>query len=272
MLIPINKEDDVKKSVVVLCATLLVFSFLGAANATLVGSWSFDENTGTKANDSSGYNNTGTVYGATWVPGKYGSALSFDGIDDYVNVSNSSTINLSTWTVSFWASLSDVDRTMVLLDKRNGDHDHNYEFIYYRDDSHPGEHLSANIGDGTPTGNDYDNAAVAPVALTTDQFYYFAATYDQSLLNLYLNGTLIASKAISMPGIIGDGDLHIGAHGITSMDPTFGIIDEVHIYNTALNFGQIQADMHRPVPEPATMLLLVSGLAGLVGLRRKFKR
>jgi flagellin-like protein len=38
--------------------------------------------------DGSGYNNHGTIYGATWVDGPYGEALSFDGVDDYVDVGN----------------------------------------------------------------------------------------------------------------------------------------------------------------------------------------
>ena len=46
----------------------------------LVGWWSFDEGSGTVAGDSSGNGNTGTIYGATWVTGIYGKALSFDGM------------------------------------------------------------------------------------------------------------------------------------------------------------------------------------------------
>ncbi len=46
----------------------------------LVGWWRFDEGSGTIAGDSSGNGNNGTIYGATWVAGKYGQALSFDGI------------------------------------------------------------------------------------------------------------------------------------------------------------------------------------------------
>ena len=35
--------------------------------------------------DYSGYQNHGTLHGPTWVDGRYGKALSFDGVDDYVN-------------------------------------------------------------------------------------------------------------------------------------------------------------------------------------------
>jgi prepilin-type N-terminal cleavage/methylation domain-containing protein len=55
---------------------------------------SFDEGQGTIAYDSSGNNNNGTlcngsscnVQGPTWTTGKVGSALSFDGVDDYVEI------------------------------------------------------------------------------------------------------------------------------------------------------------------------------------------
>jgi hypothetical protein len=54
----------------------------------LVAWWKLDETSGTKAADSSGSGNDGTVYGATWQPtgGKIGGALSFDGSDDYVDI------------------------------------------------------------------------------------------------------------------------------------------------------------------------------------------
>jgi hypothetical protein len=52
-----------------------------AQNETgLVGEWHFDGD----AKDSSGNGNDGTIYGATFVEGKFGKALSFDGVDDYV--------------------------------------------------------------------------------------------------------------------------------------------------------------------------------------------
>ncbi|MCC6747661.1 MAG: LamG domain-containing protein [Deltaproteobacteria bacterium] len=43
------------------------------------GLWSFDENTGTTAKDRSGNGHTFTSSGATWTPGKQGSAFSFTG-------------------------------------------------------------------------------------------------------------------------------------------------------------------------------------------------
>jgi hypothetical protein len=259
-----------------ICLSIILLSFnLGTAHATLVGYWTFDEGTGAIAYDSSGYGNTGTITGATWVQGKFGGALSFEGDGSYVNVANSTSINLSTWTVSFWASLYDVTRTQVLLDKRNGQWDRNYEFVFYYNEppspDETGDYLSANIGDGSFLPSNYANAAYGPVTLTANQFYYFAATYDQAFLKLYLDGTLIGSKQISMQNITGDGDLHIGAHGYTSMSPTYGIIDEVRIYDFALSQSEIVRDMGAPVPAPATMLLLGSGLVGLAWLRRKFK-
>ncbi|MBI4744389.1 MAG: hypothetical protein HY776_06180 [Actinobacteria bacterium] len=61
---------------------------------SLVGYWPFDEGTGSIAYDKSLLNNNGTVYGATWTQGRYGQALSFDGLDDYAQVPNSDSLNM----------------------------------------------------------------------------------------------------------------------------------------------------------------------------------
>jgi hypothetical protein len=71
--------------------------------ASLVGAYSFDEATGTSVADDSGNGNVGRVTGATWAPGRYGSALSFDGAGDIVQVPASTSLNVgSGLTLSAW--------------------------------------------------------------------------------------------------------------------------------------------------------------------------
>ena len=53
-------------------------------NTNLEGHWEMDENSGLVAGDSSGNSRNAAISGASWVAGKVGSALSFDGVDDEV--------------------------------------------------------------------------------------------------------------------------------------------------------------------------------------------
>lgn len=56
----------------------------------LVGHWKLDESSGTTASDSSGNDNAGALaHGSVWTAGKIGNAISFDGVNDYVDVLSS---------------------------------------------------------------------------------------------------------------------------------------------------------------------------------------
>ena len=95
--------------------TLALNGFFGGGGAIpedtmtrgLVGYWSFDEGDGAIARDASGNNNHGTLTnGPTWAQGKNGTALQFDGKDDYVSVPNNSSLNIAdNITIEAWINL-----------------------------------------------------------------------------------------------------------------------------------------------------------------------
>src|SRR3989338_11291715 len=74
------------------------------SNLGLVGYWSFNEGIGPYAGDSSGNRNQGTLTnGPTWVDGKRGKALSFDGSNDYVDAGGAILDTVTNkFTVSVW--------------------------------------------------------------------------------------------------------------------------------------------------------------------------
>ncbi len=71
-----------------------------------VGAWGFDETSGTTVTDGSGRGNNGTIAGATrTTSGRFGSALTFDGINDWVTVADSASLDLSTRaTLEAWVN------------------------------------------------------------------------------------------------------------------------------------------------------------------------
>jgi hypothetical protein len=256
-----------------LCALLLIPI---GANAELVGYWSFDENTGGKAYDTSGYGNDGDITEANWVMGKCGSALRFDGGSDgnidFVSIPDSVSLDTCSFTISFWLKLSNAGKHDVFLDKRHGYHHHNYWFSYYINDTPPGEptgnYLMAGVDDKSSLPSTYDRGPHAQVSLMQDVFYYVAATYEcNGDFKLYLDGTLIDTRTRILSGtgdITGDGVLNIGASTAEPTYATDGVIDEVRIYNHVLTQEEIISDMEACPPPPA-----VSGCIKIYGVGRE---
>ena len=77
-------------------------------NLGLVAAYGFNEGTGTTLLDQTGTGHTGTIAGATWTAqGKFGSALTFDGVNDWVTVNDANDLDFTTGTDRGGLGLSD---------------------------------------------------------------------------------------------------------------------------------------------------------------------
>jgi concanavalin A-like lectin/glucanase superfamily protein len=88
----------------------------------LVAAYGFDERSGATATDASGAGNTGAVRGAGWTRGRFGNALSFDGVHSVVDIPPSPSLNLdSAMTLSAWIRPSAPQRGWRTIVQRQTD-------------------------------------------------------------------------------------------------------------------------------------------------------
>jgi hypothetical protein len=87
---------------------------------SLAGYWNFDEDTGGVATDLSGNGNDGTIHGAKLVDGRCGTALSFDGVDDYIEVLTLEDSHTSDWTEEAWIKTTDLSAGVIMCKRHKG--------------------------------------------------------------------------------------------------------------------------------------------------------
>ena len=209
-----------------------------AAPTGLVAAYSFDGGTGTSLADLSGNSNGGTISGAAWTTGHAGGALSFDGVNDIVNVPDSSSLDVTQVTVEAWVrptSLGGQWRTVALKEKTG-----QMAYALYAGTNAGGASGHVNVSGSSDVF--VQNASILP----TNAWTHLASTYNGSKIRLYANGVQVASKAVTGPIVITGQALKIG--GNTVWDEWFaGKIDDLRIYNRALTAAQINTDMATPV-------------------------
>jgi hypothetical protein len=209
------------------------------ASSNLVAAWGFDETSGTTAADASGRNNVGTLSGPAWTTaGKFGGALSFDGINDWVTVADADVLDLTTaMTIEAWvrpSALGSLWRTVMLKEQPKS-------LIYA---------LYAGDNRGRPVADVFTNVdrdVGGSTASTPNTWTHLAATYDGANLRLYVNGVQNASRAVTGAIRVSTGALRFGGNSSWNDEWFAGQIDEARIYNRALSAAEIQADMTRPV-------------------------
>src|SRR5882724_7114332 len=206
----------------------------------LVAAYSFNEGSGGTALDSSGNSNTGVLSGISWTnQGRFGKALSFDGVNDWVAIADAPSLDLTTgMTVEAWVYPTTSSGVRDVLIKEGASVD-----IY---------NLYARNGRGRAEINVYiggSNRTAEGSVLKANVWTHLAGTYDGSMLRLYINGIEAAHQA--QEGLItaSSGPLRIGGNSIWG-EYFKGRIDEVRIYNRALTQAEIQNDMNTLIPPP----------------------
>ena len=159
-----------------------------SSSNTLVAAYSFDAGAGTTLADASGKGNNGTISGATWTTsGKYGSALSFDGVNDLVTVNDANTLDLtSAMTLEAWVFPTAINGwETVIMKEASGDLTYGLYADNNGNDSGGPRRPVVSVRQG---GNTYWTPGSAQLAINT--WSHLAATYDGSNLKMYVNGAL----------------------------------------------------------------------------------
>lgn len=199
---------------------------------SLVAAYRFDEAGGSIVTDASGRNNHGTVTGAVPAVGKFGNALKFNGINNWVTVNDSDSLDLSAgMTLEAWIKPTLIQRSSILT-KELIVGGRVFGMNSYDDADLPSSIINDGIAERVVAGN---------TQLPINTWTHLASTYDGSIQRLYINGQLAKSRVQTGKIKISGGNLRIGGNNFAS-EFFNGLIDEVKIYNRALTATEIQTD------------------------------
>jgi len=166
----------------------------------------------------------------TW--GRHGYGLEFDGVDDYVRVSDDASLDITAEiTLSAWVLVKFFE---------DGDK------IIYKHNAYSLEIDSLGVAVFKIYSDGWHSVKTKTNVMTTNTYYHLAGGYNQSHLLIYVNGNLTAAEyLLTKPIATTTHDLYIGSTGSTGWFE--GVIDEVRIYPFAQSKAHIFTDKVTPI-------------------------
>lgn len=250
----------IRLTVVVIGLSVISLMFAGISAAridpeTASGVWLLDEARGEVAGDSSENNNDGNLEnGPKWVEGKFEKGLEFDGKDDYLEVPDTESLDLTDkitivgWVYpNFYGQSESKDpiagdgSSANILSKMVDQASYIGPFWWeYRN------HGNLNAYFAAIPANTYLTPTIPN--LLTDKWSHIASTYDSStgIAQVYLDGGVVDTKSNANFGPLRAGVQLVfgtGKGGGTYGNYFNGIIDDFAVFNVALTADDINEIM-----------------------------
>lgn len=186
-------------------------------------------------NDLSGNENDGTLVNGVGYDSNNGGSLSFDGVDDYVSVADNSLLNQTTnLSISCWINFNvdSINNRIIFCGKGTGVNDATTQYWL--------EKLSDNTINFYCSITSFGRYLNSNFIVTNNLWYNIVATYDGSVMRIYVNGLLRNSLNIAGSVTITDTILGIGRLGTLPFLYSNVLISNFYFYSRALTNVEIQ--------------------------------
>ena len=229
--------DVWKEALCVIAVSVLGVTGLAAGEQGLVAHYSFDAGQGGLAHDKSGHENHGKIIGATWVAGPYGTALSFDGVDDFVDCGSDESLRVeSAASVVFWIKPKVCQGGLVNWSVGRKWQDERL-VLSFKDQ----KEFSVCMA----TGRLPETRAIRPSDVViykskrafppVDVWTHFAMTFDGRSMIIYRDGAFVDIVSPEEKPNLKDVPMWIGKSLGLGASYFNGLIDEVRVYNREIS-------------------------------------
>jgi len=197
-----------------------------------------------------------------------GNGLEFDGIDDYIDVGDKSSLSLQYFTLSCWFKRTGdgvtvstgqggvIAEPLITKGRGGGCEWANCDMNYFLGIKETDKVLVADFED---INNGSNHPVIGITVIEDSVWYHAAAAYDGTTWQLFLNGNLEAeSVENATPRYDSFQQNSIGSTIDSDNDPAGyfkGLMDEVSIWNAALDSIQVREKMHLNLDHSETNLV-----------------
>lgn len=189
---------------------------------------------GTTWTDVSGNGNNGTlINGTSYSNG----AMVFDGVDDYVQVPYTSSLNSDRVTVNAWINKTQAVNFSHFIGLPVNNVTWSPPYMSYGVEYIGTSNTISFVMGFTDNTFAYTNFTLS---FGNNQWFNFTASYDKTSVKIYINGVLVATRSESKTMYQSTADFYVGAINTSAQYPLNGKIGVTQVYNKALSASEVQ--------------------------------